>query len=85
MLNKAREGMHGTPKVDLREGDAEALEFPDNSFDTVISTLSTCSFYDPISPYGNSTSVQAKRENIIDRAWARYLGMDREVSGQSCP
>jgi len=49
MLNKARETMRGSAiKVDLREGDAEALEFADNSFDTVISTLSTCSFYNPI-------------------------------------
>lgn len=49
MLNKAREGMRSaTVKVDLREGDAEELEFADSSFDTVISTLSTCSFYDPI-------------------------------------
>lgn len=49
MLNKAREVIRGTAiKVDLYEGDAEALEFPNNSFDTVISTLSTCSFYSPI-------------------------------------
>jgi len=49
MLNKAREIMRrANIKVDLREGDAEALVFPDNSFDTVISTLSTCSFYDPV-------------------------------------
>ena len=49
MLNKARETMRGSGIiVDLREGDAEALEFADNSFDTVISTLSTCSFYNPI-------------------------------------
>jgi ubiquinone/menaquinone biosynthesis C-methylase UbiE len=49
MLNKARETMRGSAiKVDLREGDAEVLEFQDNSFDTVISTLSTCSFYNPI-------------------------------------
>lgn len=49
MLDKARETMRGSAiKVDLREGDAEALEFQDNSFDTVISTLSTCSFYNPI-------------------------------------
>lgn len=34
--------------VDIREGDAEYLEFADNSFDTVISALSTCSFTDPI-------------------------------------
>jgi ubiquinone/menaquinone biosynthesis C-methylase UbiE len=49
MLNKARETMREAGlKVDLREGDAEALEFPDNSFDAVISTLSTCSFFNPI-------------------------------------
>ena len=49
MLNKARETMRGTGiKVDLREGDAEALQFADSSFDTVISTLSTCSFFNPI-------------------------------------
>lgn len=28
--------------------DAEALDFPDGSFDTVVSTLSTCTFPDPI-------------------------------------
>lgn len=49
MLDKARETMRGTAIiVDLREGDAEALEFADDSFDTVISTLSICSFYNPI-------------------------------------
>lgn len=49
MLAKAREMMRGSNiKVDLREGDAEALQFTDNSFDTVISALSTCSFFDPV-------------------------------------
>jgi ubiquinone/menaquinone biosynthesis C-methylase UbiE len=49
MLAKGRERMRGSRiPVDLREGDAEALEFPDNSFDTVISSLSTCSFLDPV-------------------------------------
>jgi ubiquinone/menaquinone biosynthesis C-methylase UbiE len=49
MLDKAGEIMRGTSiKVDLREGDAEALQFADNSFDTVISALSTCSFFNPI-------------------------------------
>jgi len=32
---------------DLREMDAQDLEFPDDSFDTVISSLSTCTFPDP--------------------------------------
>src|ERR1041385_9530504 len=35
-------------KVDCRLVDAEALEFPDRSFDTVVSALSTCTFPDPI-------------------------------------
>jgi ubiquinone/menaquinone biosynthesis C-methylase UbiE len=34
--------------VNIREGDAENLDFADNSFDTVISALSTCSFTDPL-------------------------------------
>jgi SAM-dependent methyltransferase len=34
--------------VTLVAGDAEALDFPDNMFDTVISALSTCSFQNPI-------------------------------------
>jgi len=49
MLDKARETMRETAiKADLREGDAEALQFADDTFDTVISALSTCSFFNPI-------------------------------------
>jgi ubiquinone/menaquinone biosynthesis C-methylase UbiE len=49
MLAMARDHVRalGLP-VSLSEGDAEALDFPDNTFDTVISALSTCSFLDPI-------------------------------------
>jgi len=48
MIEKAREtALSSKVPVELRLGDAEALDFPDNSFDTVISSLSTCSFYDP--------------------------------------
>jgi ubiquinone/menaquinone biosynthesis C-methylase UbiE len=38
----AEAGMH----PDLREGTAAALDFPDDSFDTVISTLALCSIAD---------------------------------------
>jgi ubiquinone/menaquinone biosynthesis C-methylase UbiE len=49
MLEKARSAVLDSGiKADLFEGDAEALKFPDDSFDTVISTLSTCSFFDPL-------------------------------------
>jgi ubiquinone/menaquinone biosynthesis C-methylase UbiE len=34
--------------VNLAVMDAEHLEFPDGSFDTVVSTLSTCTFPDPV-------------------------------------
>jgi ubiquinone/menaquinone biosynthesis C-methylase UbiE len=33
-------------RVELAEGDAQALGFPDNSFDTVVSTFSLCSIPD---------------------------------------
>ncbi len=49
MLGKARQLLSASRiPVDLREGDAEALDFPDNTFDTVISSLSTCSFFNPL-------------------------------------
>lgn len=44
MLDRARRRGVG---ADFRVMDAEALEFPDGSFDTVVSTLSTCTFPDP--------------------------------------
>jgi len=34
--------------IDLHQMDAEALDFPDAHFDTVVSALATCSFLDPI-------------------------------------
>jgi ubiquinone/menaquinone biosynthesis C-methylase UbiE len=35
-------------EVDLRQGDVEHLDFPDHTFDTVISALATCSYLNPI-------------------------------------
>jgi ubiquinone/menaquinone biosynthesis C-methylase UbiE len=49
MLAKARETARQLSiRVDLREGSAESLDFADGAFDTVISSLSTCSFFNPI-------------------------------------
>lgn len=49
MLAQARQRAKALGRdVDLRVMDAAGLEFPDNSFDTVVSTLSTCTFPDPI-------------------------------------
>ncbi len=49
MLARARQraAALGVP-VDLRLGDAEHLEFPDASFDTVVATLVFCSVPDPV-------------------------------------
>src|SRR6266511_5240175 len=47
MLERARDraGTLGRD-VDLQEGDAQALAFPDNSFDTVVCTFSLCAIPD---------------------------------------
>jgi ubiquinone/menaquinone biosynthesis C-methylase UbiE len=44
---RATAAKHGL-NVNLAVMDAEHLEFPDASFDTVVSTLSTCTFPDPV-------------------------------------
>jgi ubiquinone/menaquinone biosynthesis C-methylase UbiE len=47
MLQQARDRAHELGRtVDLREGDAHALEFPDGSFDTVVCTFSLCGIGD---------------------------------------
>lgn len=49
MLSKARDRLERLERDGtLREMDAQALEFDDDSFDTVISSLSTCTFPDPV-------------------------------------
>jgi ubiquinone/menaquinone biosynthesis C-methylase UbiE len=46
-LARVKAAQHGLD-VNLAVTDAERLEFPDGSFDTVVSTLSTCTFPNPI-------------------------------------
>ena len=49
MLVRARERAQKLgAKIDLREGDAQSLDFPDNSFDTAAATFVFCSVPDPI-------------------------------------
>jgi len=49
MLARARERARQLgAKIDLREGDAQSLDFPDNSFDTAAATFVFCSVPDPI-------------------------------------
>jgi ubiquinone/menaquinone biosynthesis C-methylase UbiE len=44
-------------EVDLREGDAEALPFADNSFDTAVCVLSLCTIPDPAQAVGEMARV----------------------------
>jgi ubiquinone/menaquinone biosynthesis C-methylase UbiE len=58
--------------VDLQVMDAEKLDFPDNSFDTVVSALSTCTFPD---------SVAALREMMrVCRPGGRILLLEHGLS-----
>lgn len=49
MLDMAREHARQLNiEVDLRQGDVEHLDFPDQTFDSVVSALATCSYLNPI-------------------------------------
>ncbi|HKW78666.1 MAG TPA: class I SAM-dependent methyltransferase [Candidatus Limnocylindria bacterium] len=61
-------------QVELRVSDAEALEFPDGSFDTVVSTLVLCTIPDP------ARGVREVRRVL--RPGGRYLVLDHVRSPQ---
>lgn len=49
MLARARQRARALgARVDLREGDVQALAFPDNTFDTAVATFVFCSVPDPV-------------------------------------
>jgi ubiquinone/menaquinone biosynthesis C-methylase UbiE len=89
MLARGRELAARTGiKADLREGDAEALDFSDHSFDTVISSLATCSFYDPIKALKEMRRVCKPQGHILllehGRSTWKWLGryQDRHMHQQ---
>lgn len=58
MLAVARQRAHDLGrKVDLRVGNAEALDFPGSSFDTVVVTLGLCTIPDPRAAVGEARRV----------------------------
>jgi ubiquinone/menaquinone biosynthesis C-methylase UbiE len=66
MLGKAREKAEKLGKnVDLRLMDAQQLEFPDETFDTVITTCVFCSVPDPIKGLKEIRRVCKKDGQII--------------------
>lgn len=48
MLKRAREKAEGRKNITLYSMDAERLEFPDNSFDYVVTTFVLCTIPDPV-------------------------------------
>ena len=75
--------------VKIQEEDAEDLHFSDDSFDTVISALATCSFTDPVAalkemrrvckPDGNILLVEHGRSENGLLAWYQDRNAAREI------
>jgi ubiquinone/menaquinone biosynthesis C-methylase UbiE len=58
--------------VDLRVGDAQALPFPNSSFDTAVCTLAHCSIPDPRAAGGSQVRYEAVNRRGREHAcWAR--------------
>ena len=80
MLAQAREHARqlGAP-VDLREGDVQALEFPDNSFDTAVATFVFCSVPDPIAGLRELNRVVKRDGRIL---LLDHVRIDRPIIGR---
>lgn len=86
MLAKARERLTRLElKGTVEEMDAQALEFDDNSFDTVISSLSTCTFPDPVTAIEEMNRVCKPTGRIsTSRTWSKRFGATWSLSGLAC-
>src|SRR6266545_2281190 len=77
MLNVARKhAAKLSMDVSFLLGDAETLPFPDNSFDTLVSSLTSCTFPDPLAALGEMKRVCQSDGRILllehgrsDREW----------------
>ena len=66
MLNVARKrGAKLSMEVSFLLGDGETLPFPDKSFDTVVSSLTSCTFADPLAALGEMRRVCKSEGRIL--------------------
>ncbi len=91
MLKRARKRAEELGReIDLFEMDAESLQFPDNSFDTVVSSLSLCTFPEPMRTLQEMARVCRDDGRILlfehgisNRGWlARWLDRHAESHAQ---
>lgn len=78
----------------VHQMDAQALEFSDDSFDTVISSFSTCTFPDPIAalhemervctPDGEILLLEHRRSNVAPLAWLQDWRADSHYEKNGC-
>lgn len=80
MLARARERAQKLgATIDLREGDAQALDFPDDSFDTVAATFVFCSVPDPMRGLRELNRVVKPSGKIL---LLDHVRVDKPIIGQ---
>jgi ubiquinone/menaquinone biosynthesis C-methylase UbiE len=78
----------------VRQMDVQALDFPDDSFDTVISSFSTCTFPDPIAalhemqrvctPDGEILLLEHSRSDVAPLAWLQDWRAESHYKKNGC-
>ena len=95
VLTAARQRLEDSQQeTTLYEMDAQNMAFPDDSFDTVISSLSTCTFPDPVAalsemgrvcaPDGRVLLLEHGRSSVGAIAWFQDWRADAHFEKHSC-